>query len=220
MSRSARIEEFLESFQATKSPGTELILGLDNADPEYAAYMALTKKYDFAVGVFEGENITKIFNAIALNESEYAYYMPTNDDFVFKTSGWDNELISTIEKNGKGIAYGNDLFQGENCPATSIISGEIVRALGWLQLPELTHLYGDRVWYMLGRGAKCLYYRDDVIIEHKHFVANKGEKDAIADKTNSDAMYNADGQVFANWLSGQAKSDLEKVIAICKNTVV
>lgn len=221
LNRSEKITAFLDSFTKTKSPGTDLILGLDQNDPEFNKYHDLSNTYDFAIGLFAGENITKILNAIALDgNNNYDYYMPCNDDFVFQTPGWDRLLIEEIEnsKFKKGIAYGNDLFQGENCPSTSVISGEIVRGLGWLQMPSLTHLYGDRIWQTLGRQTGSLYYRSDIIIEHQHFLTNKSQSDKISEKTNSDQMYTKDGEEYTKWLVNHAADDCLRLRAIlCQN---
>lgn len=218
ISRSLRIREFLKSFKETKSEGTELILGLDINDPQHGAYIKLSEEYDFHVGDFQGENITQIFNMIVQKEMDWDYYMPINDDFVFKTIGWDKLLIEAIR--GKGIAYPNDLFQGENCPTTSVISKEIVQALGWLQLPTLTHLFGDRVWWTIGKTCHCLTYCPDVIIEHRHFVSGKANPDIVSDRTNSLDMYKKDEEQFVAWLTNQAKEDCDKVMKICQNVNV
>lgn len=216
MSRSKRIEEFLETFTTTKSEGTHLILGLEHEDPELQAYFKLSEKYDFGIGVFKGDNITQIFNAIALNsDNDYQYYMPINDDFVFNTPGWDTLLIEEIEKHGKGIAWPNDLFQN-TYPSTSVISGDIVKALGWLQMPTLTHLCGDIVWATIGQKVDCIYKCSDVIIEHKHFVTGKSESDSISNKTNSKEMYDKDWAAYNQWLEINSNEDIEKVKKVCQ----
>ena len=217
--RSKKIVEFLESFTKTKSEETDLILGLDEKDKDLENYQKLSETYDFAIGLFSGENITKIFNAIAFDEQNYLYdyFMLSNDDFVFKTPEWDRILIEEIEKHGKGIAYGNDLFQKDNHPTTPVISTEIIKALGWLQMPTLTHLFGDTVWATIGVNAKCLYYRDDVIIEHKHPVAQKAEVDSVFTYTNSEDMYKKDQEAYNQWIIEKAGLDIAKVKLVCKD---
>ena len=118
------------------------------------------------------------------------------------------KLIDLLD--GKpGIAYGNDLMQGHNLPTTSVISREIPELLGWLQMPTLTHLFGDTVWLHLGIGAKCIYYAKDVIIEHCHYFNNKATQDAIYKRTNGKEMYDHDVLAFLRWKHNQLPKEVE-----------
>lgn len=142
----------------------------------------------------------------------FKYFSATNDDFIYRTKDWDLKLRnSMIPNKGLGIAYGNDLLQGINMPTTSIISREIVEALGWLQMPTLTHLFGDNVWHVIGRETKCIHYCKDVIIEHKHPFTGKVEKDETFHRTNSQSNYETDQRAFIKWLQEHKTSDIAKV---------
>ena len=210
--RAEKCKEFLTSLNETKQLETEVFLGVDQEDLQFQQYINLSKKFDFHLGVFSGDSPTKIMNTVIeeKNFEDVEYFMPCNDDFIFKTPGWDKQLIEEIEKHGKGIAYGNDLLQGENLPTTSIISGSIVRKIGWLQLPTLQCLYGDNVWQVIGQGAGCLFYRGDVIIEHQHPAAGF-EVDKTAETTNSEENYKKDREEFVKWLTTTAHTDIAKV---------
>jgi len=83
-------------------------------------------------------NITEIFNKAFQDNPDFDYYHMSNDDCVYKTHDWDLKLA----RKGK-ITYGNDLFQSENLCTFPMIDGDIVRALGWLQMPTLERYDGS-----------------------------------------------------------------------------
>lgn len=109
--------------------------------------------------------VTQVFNDAFNKYPDFDYYFMANDDIIFQTKDWDVILANTIIE--PGISYGNDLFQGENLCTFPMIHGDIVRALGWLQMPTLNRYCGDVVWKFLGQQSKCLKYVPEVIIEHK-----------------------------------------------------
>lgn len=155
---------------------------------------------------------TDLINEAYRQSPHYDYYHVTNDDFLYQTKDWDKILIEEIEsRGGWGISYGNDLFNGRNLPVTSVISANIIRALGWLQLPGLQYLYGDMVWKFIGETMGFLYYRHDVIIEHEHARNHKADNDSVYEKTNSKEIYEADGKTFEEWRKHKAQSDIERI---------
>lgn len=198
-------EEMLKSFIKNTSPKTVLLVVIDQDDPTLEEYMKIIHK-DVIYRIQPRCTITEIFNQSYLTYPHYKFYSCTNDDFVYHTPHWDLKLM---EKDG--ISYGNDLFQGQNLPTTSVISGDIVRRLGWLQNPQLGNLYGDQTWKIIGETLNCLYYRDDVIIEHKHVFTGKAKTDNIYQQTNSSASYQRDREKFIKWLVTQYHLDIERI---------
>lgn len=197
-----------QSFRRTATSGTDLLICIDEDDPQLEKYKELLKNFKLVIG--PRATTTEIINRNI--DLEYNYLSVTNDDFFYKTEEWDHKLIMSIIFGGNpGIAYGNDLCAGVHIPTTSVISREIIATLGWLQLPGLKHLFGDNVWCQIGRGAKCLHYNQEVFIEHRHVFARKMQEDETFKFTNSKEMYEHDEKVFLDWLSNQSKIDVEKV---------
>ena len=124
---------------------------------------------------------------------------------------WDRILIDKLEEKKGGIAYGDDGYCGENLPTTSIISGEIIQALGWVHMPTLNYLCNDMVWRDIGHKLNCLYYVPEVKIEHMHPLAGKAEKDDTFRRTNSSESYTRDNKAFRVWKSLQMKNDIKKI---------
>jgi hypothetical protein len=156
----------------------------------------------------EKGSITQLINSV--NYSGYDYISVTNDDFVYHTPSWDNILIETLQRKKGGIAFGNDGTNNKHLPSTCIMSASIPNALGWIQLPTLTHLCGDMVWQTIGKSLNCIYYHPRVNIEHKHFLFGKAEKNDY-ERTNSREMYTNDNAIFQKWLLNDSKKDIEKV---------
>lgn len=154
-------------------------------------------------------SITNIINETFGCYPDYKYYHVTNDDFVYKTPNWDVALMNLA--GSYGIAYGDDLNGQHKLPTASVISGDIVRALGWLQLPTLHHLCGDCVWDYIGKKLKILHYNKAVIMEHEHFLYKKADKDETYEVTNSRDMYSKDNAAFRRWLETEANDDCEKI---------
>jgi len=203
--------EMVDSFLAT-SKMSRLKIYLDMDDPCLYEYLDLVSGKVPCV-IDQRKTITQIINeAQGFAPECFGWFSVTNDDFVYKTDAWDVKLVGEIQLHGGiGIAYGNDLLQGVNMPTTSVVSREIVQALGWLQMPRLTHLFGDNVWKAIGQAAGCLHYRPDVIIEHKHYFGHKAQQDDIYKNTNSRAMYDKDGLAFHFWSTQEGIEDIRKV---------
>lgn len=159
-------------------------------------------------------SITTYINQVKYDN--YKYVTITNDDFIFHTYSWDLILMETIERKGQtGFAFGNDGSNNKELPTTCLMSTDIPKALGYIQLPELTHLCGDMVWQTLGKLCNCLYYVPQVKTEHMHYMFGKAEKrDYVV--TNSEQMYRADNAVFQEWLLHRSNEDADKIKEIMK----
>jgi hypothetical protein len=213
--RPAQCREMVDSFLAT-SKMSSLRLCLDNDDPQLDQYReGIRGRVSYTISI--QNTITNLINDNWKYSADcFKWFCVTNDDFVYRSEGWDEKLIASLKAygGGTGIVYGNDLLQGVHMPTTSIVSRDIVEALGWLQMPRLIHLFGDNVWKHLGQRAECLYYRPDVIIEHKHFYGGKAVEDEIYKRTNARSMYDADKANFIKWLYAESPGDIEKVKAL------
>ncbi|GAA1783347.1 hypothetical protein GCM10009682_01730 [Luedemannella flava] len=136
------------------------------------------------------------------------------DDNRPRTHGWDSRFVRALRDLGTGIVYGNDLIQGERLPTQVAITADIVRELGWVAPPTLTHLYIDNFWADLGRKAGCLRYLDDVIIEHLHPLVGKADVDAGYRRVNSPVSYQAGETAYNTYLAERMTGDAERVRAL------
>lgn len=173
----ARLATMLDSFLMTRSECTDI-------------------RIRYEIG-----NVTDIFNKTFQENPDYDFYHMTNDDTVYRTPHWDIKLA----QKGK-ITYGDDLFQRDNLCTFPMIDGDIVRALGYLQLPTLKRGYcSDNIWKMIGEQIGILEYHPEVVIEHKW------------DGKIDEELNKHDMQRFAEWLPHMHK-DVEKIRgALCQS---
>lgn len=181
-----------------------------HSDNVLSAVFPASEKFDYEsfpkVKCFANNGtITECLNYVFKKFPHYDFYHITNDDVLYQTARWDCQLIDSMAKRGPGIAYGNDLFQGNNLCTFPFISGEIIRSLGYLQMPKLKRYFGDTIWQALGKAAGCLHYSPDVIIEHLHYYAGKsGEMPENKD-------YGYDQTQFGKWLKCGFPTDLKVI---------
>lgn len=161
----------------------------------------LTSKVSDLILLTKEGSITQLINTV--NFDGYDYVGVTNDDVAYCTDGWDVKLISSI-KNNFGFAFGDDGTNNSTLPAICIMTANIPRTLGFIQLPAVTHLCGDLVWQYIGQKLNCLYYNKNVKILHNHFL-HGFEKDEVYEKTNSKEMYNHDNKSFRQWIRTESE---------------
>lgn len=112
---------------------------------------------------------------------------------------WTDPATGSMRWGGPGIAYGNDLLQGERLPTAWVVSADLVRAVGWMMLPTCEHMYVDTAVLELGRAAGCIAYRSDVVVEHLHPAAGKAAWDDSYRASNTSTRYEADRAAFEAW---------------------
>ncbi len=173
-------------------PSTHVMLAIDDDDPRLDDYLA--RQYPNGPGggwsrlVLSG---SETGNLVRATNSASRYVATTDhiaeqygvatiignlgDDHMVRTEGWDAVIENALRS--PGIAYGDDLLQGERLPTAPFISTRIVNALGWYALPSCRHMYIDDAWKAIGNELGILRYRPEVVIEHVHPGAGKVETD-------------------------------------------
>lgn len=215
-------------FADTCTADTELVFAIDADDPKRSEYSPL--KSNGPVDLFVGNNSSMVS---ALNYAAHlaAWWTPSykrdwikdpppfavgfmGDDHRPRTPGWDSAYLDALRELGTGIVYGDDLLQGENLPTQCAMTSDIIRGLGHMAPPTLTHLYVDDYWRDLGRAAGCLRYLPDVVIEHMHPRAGKSEWDDGYRRVNADEVYQADAAAYAEYGRTRFEADVKTVKAL------
>lgn len=158
----------------------------------YHSYSTTTSKYNKLLIINKLGSITKLLNEAFERNPDYEYYHITNDDVIYETPLWDTTLSNKYK-----ISYGDDKFQRENLCTFPCIDGDIIRSVGWLQMPTLERYYGDNCWYFIGKQLGIMNYVPSVTIKHNWEGADID-------------IYKADTQKFAEWLPYSHK-DIEKI---------
>lgn len=205
-----------QHFMNTAAGSTTLMFAVDADDPrggEYDELGAVTNYVSEAPS-----SMVRALNTVALSralaeDSPFAIGF-CGDDHRFRTYGWDVAYLKALRELGTGIVYGDDLLQGEKLPTQCAMTSDIVRALGYMAPPTLTHMYVDNVWRDLGTAADCLRYLPDVVVEHMHPIAGKAEWTEGHRRVNTSEMYAKDEAAYLAYLAGQFRADVAKIKAL------
>lgn len=197
--RPAAIGELLTLIDETRGGATDLLIAVDHDDPTLPAYQALTLPWWASLTVITPRlRLLPTLNLVASTVDGYEALGFMGDDHRPRTPGWDVYLAGALRAN-PGVAYGNDLLQGAALATAAWLSYDIIRVLGFMAPPALTHLYADNFWLDLGHETS-LTYLDDVIIEHMHPSVGKGTWDDGYHEVNSAQMDTADRLAYVNFM--------------------
>ena len=212
-----RNDNSLRLFEAINATAdfTEVVFAIDSDDVEtYTGLIDATAGLgNVKVVIADRMGMNGTLNHWALWFSpDYDYICFMGDDHLPRTGGWDTKLTEAIGTNA-GIAYGNDLLQGENLPTAVVMSSKIIRATGFMSPPNLKHLFLDNYWLAMGQALENANYLPDVIIEHLHYTNGKAEHDERYAAVNNSEMHNGDQAIFAEYLATEFSNDVENVKA-------
>lgn len=178
--RPENLRRFFEAFRATggSTPGMVLVDELDAAQHR-DAYDALELPLGWTLRLTEhptqGAKIREIWDEV----KDCAWLGLIGDDNIPITPGWDRRLIEKL--NGWNLVSCNDMWLAPrrvgNC---WIMSGQLVRAVGYIFPPGMEHLFVDDVWEAIGNAGACWRCEMDVFVKHAHVM--KG--DAPVDQTH------------------------------------
>jgi hypothetical protein len=212
-SRPDAVVELLDAFAATCPAETQVALAVDKDDPKLDGYGQLAHRLLCRVEQAEGNMVTALNSAATHVATKYKPFAIgfMGDDHRPRTQGWDQAYLDELRKLGTGIVYGNDLLQCEKLPTQVAMTSDIVRALGYMAPRDLTHLYVDNAWLALGTELDRISYLPEVVVEHMHPVARKGEWDDGYVRVNSAALFARDKAMFGRWLRFDLARDVERV---------
>lgn len=213
--RPAAVEDLLAAAAKTCTAKTRFLFAIDADDPTADGYVQTAghlyvnhgpKTMVAALNAAAGAYLTapSRFDAVAF----------MGDDHRPRTVGWDRAYLDALTDLGTGIVYGEDLLQGENLPTQVAMTADIVRALGHMAPPTLTHLFVDNYWRDLGQAAGCLRYLPDVTVEHLHPFAGKAPMDEGYSRVNDHSMYRIDALAYAEYAQFNLLADVAKVKAL------
>ena len=197
--RPDKVMELMAAFDATCRAYTELLIVVDDDDDsDYAAassgcanLMVVRRPDPRRRGMVHALN-TAAGRVVNTREDVPFAVGFMGDDHRPRDIGWDAAYLTELSDLGTGIVYGDDLLQGKRLPTQVAMTTDIVRTLGFMAPPVLRHLYVDNFWRDLGRGAGCLRYLEDVVVEHVHPAAGKAQDDAGYRAVNSSLMWALD----------------------------
>lgn len=211
----------LTALETRSSPDVTTVVALDDDDPEFEAYGQVLGGHP-AVLCFQGmrRSLTSWTNKLAFEvglANGYEALVSMGDDHLPRTDGWDTVLADAIrDMGGTGIAYPDDMRRTD-IPEAVMVSGDIVRALGWFCLPSLRHFYVDNVWADLGNGAGCLRFCPASVVEHMHW--ERGFSDHDLTYLEAESRMELDRAAYEAWCLGGRDSNVTQVRRLARRDV-
>jgi hypothetical protein len=205
--RPERCQQALDSIAAaeTTTPGVVSVGG--DIDP---AYEQLKLPADWRIEFSDQPALCPRLNDVFERNRDEPWYGLLNDDFIVETAGWDVKLSAAAGRHN--MASFDDGWVSAQNPILTIntFGGDLVRALGWLVLPGVKHLYADNLWHDLARALGNHVHCDDVKIEHRHHMNGKAPIDAtyqagIACQPEDERVYHAFREHGFNDALGRAR---------------
>lgn len=193
-SRPEWLIRMLESFDATRTLDTEIAVYISLDDPKLHEYIDALRSRRWLYFIGPHKYMADVLNFFSRELwPNCKYYQEVNDDHIYQTVGWDKLLVDALEQRGQGwgIACPNSLI--DKSPSAYMISGNMVRTLGWFILPGLRHNSGDCSTFMIGNGLKRLFHVEEAHIYHKSWHASCfGYKTEAPRDSNADFVYSKD----------------------------
>jgi hypothetical protein len=214
--RPEAFNEFQEACRATCTAATWLLAVVDTDDVTAPQYMAAPDCLAFFTHAPPRGHVGAINWGAkqAIDQFRPFAIAKLDDDHRPRTKGWDAQLLDALREMGTGIAYGNDLLQGERLPTAPAMTADIVKTLGYMGPPTLHHLYVDDFWRDLGSAAGCLRYLPGVVVEHMHPAAGKVPWSEGHMRVNAPEQYERDGKAYEAYKAGRFAADVARVQAL------
>lgn len=211
----------VDTFADTCTADTVLVFAVDRDDPTHGDYVSATGGACLTTQP-SGTMVTALnFAALAQVSSGAPPFAVgfMGDDHRPRTKGWDADYLDALRELGTGIVYGDDLYQGEKLPTQCAMTADIIRALGYMAPPTLTHMYVDNFWMDLGLEADCIFYLPEVVVEHVHPVAGKADWDEGHRRVNAREIFDADALAYGEYHRDRFPADVAKVRALHRPAV-
>jgi hypothetical protein len=164
---------------------TTLLVGVDMDDPcrqQYRQVIAAARPTDFRLQLAEHGGLRFVvawINHLAVPQMDaYRAIGHFGDDNVPRTDGWDVRIMESLERNH--FCFADDLYPGRVTGTLCchiFMRASVVKALGYMGPPSITHMYVDPVWMAWGQATSIEFLRD-VVLEHMHHSALKSRNDA------------------------------------------
>lgn len=216
------LKRMLLSFFATKSEGTHIVVYVSNDDPKLDEYNNLFNADNDISGHLyydchyrKGNRLTliEVLNYFScMHFKGLPYYQEINDDHVYITDKWDEKLISSIK--GIGMSWGKDGMNNKetfNLPTGVVMSGDMIKALGFFFPSIFKHTFCDNALLDIGRATNTIFYNPDVTIEHRHYIHGKANIDDNYKYVMSSEAMQEGKRFYEEWLNKYKDNDIERV---------
>ena len=185
------------------------------SDPE-ARIAAVFSKDDQAGYVYPSEwetiimegtpTVVEKFNEAFARFPNEQFYGFLSDDLKIKT----RRALGKLAKHCPpwGLSYGRDGIYDEKIACFPCVSGDLIRALGWLAYPKAKHHFIDVYLHRLAREFGGLKYMEGIVFQHNHYTKKTAPMDATYELGKS--CYDHDSKVYCEWGMGEGQTVLDQ----------
>ena len=139
-------------------------------DDDYKNYRGMELPSGWEKVSFPRMFLSGKLNAGVKRRPDEPWYGILNDDHLPLTADWDLKLVKACNP----MTWPKDNY-GDRI-STLVISGDLVRTLGWISPPELNHFYIDDVHELIAECLGC-HRLDSVTVSHEHVNAGRMKPD-------------------------------------------
>ncbi len=214
--RTGRVGECIREFYRTSSGLADLILTIDDDDPQKDGYDEAVKNNGGHLMIGPSLRCVPKLNWALPFFMDYEVIFFIGDDCLMRTPGWDARMLEEARKSdGWAILYGSDgIPEHDNHAMHYGLTNKVAKALGYLALPGCIHVFCDTAMTLLGQKTGLLRFLPDVLVEHCHPTTGKAEEDATYLRGNSAHCWSTGQNCFENWKDGGGlDNDIAKLIA-------
>jgi hypothetical protein len=200
----------IESFLSTKSFQTGMFVYVDEKDKFVKQYHEMLVGFGIIHEIGPHKYLCQVDNyASTILYPGLKYYHEVNDDHIFRENGWDVEMQSLIEKNkGWGIVSSEGR---EHLPTATMISGNIIDALGYWFPTGFEHHSCDLFIKDIGVECGILWYPAKTLIEHMHFAWGKSKRDENYEWVYSQEQAIQGTAAYQKWIAEKRSEDIGKL---------
>lgn len=210
--RPESVQRFADAFYENSDGNADLIFGIDDDDetvyPEGLTY-----------SVNPRARFSGTLNNVSAKNPDYFAYFAAGDDHLIETPHFDTVILDNLHTLGTGFVYGPDGLMNEYLPTFGAMTGDVIKALGYMSLPELIHLYVDNWWKDLFGTIGKLKYDPNLRVSHLHPSGGFTEWDDQYKEVNDPEMYKHDSEAYEEYKRTRFASDVQKLQNLAKATV-
>jgi hypothetical protein len=177
---------------------------------EYERMLKPLESYYFSYEFGPPRFMCHVLNyAFTVKWPDMKYCHEVNDDHIFKDHDWDTKMQKMIETNGGwGMVSGEGR---EHLPTSVMMSGNIIRTLGYVFPGEFQHHSCDLYIEDLGKACGLLLYPDKTLIEHMHFAWGKAKHDKVYEWVYSKEQQAIGLDAYEKWKATRRNEDINKI---------
>lgn len=200
--RPASLARFFAAYRTTggSTPGV-VIVDVEDYRDNRAAYDDVERSIPagwhvhVTKGVTQGDKVREIWDQVM----SCSWLGLIGDDCVPETVGWDRRLVAGLDRNL--IVSCDDAWQAPRRVANCwVVSGDLVRSVGYLFPPGLHHLFVDDVWETIGREGACWHCDMSVRVAHRSVLRGDGPIDDTHRAAYGDGFLDGNGPDRRNGL--------------------